>query len=195
MGKKSSIIGIGAFIAIAYIFFWWWFFQGKNVAIGEPLDNQNIQGSVSIENDEDAYVTEVLGDFRIAINTQNLTITAPIVEGVTDADLAMGVGHHKTTAVPGLSGNVVLSGHRWKFGDNPYFKVFEDLDQLHNGDHVTVHYNNRDFVYEVYESMIVDDDAIEIFEPTSEPTLTLYTCTPKYTAFKRLVFRARLIEE
>lgn len=39
-----------------------------------------------------------------------------------------------------------------------------------------------------------EEKSVEILERTRDPILTLYTCTPKFTAFNRLVFKARLIQ-
>ena len=203
INKRTIIIG-GTICGIGYIFFWWWFFHAKNVAITafqEKRMEQKVQDtnqkeeSQATENDvEDINEVEMLGDFRMLINTGHVQVDAPLVEGVTDNDLAHGVGHHRTTVLPGGKGNIVLSGHRWKYGDNPNYTVFENLDALQNGDEIILRDQNREYRYIVYEHQIVDDDAVEILNQTEESVLTVYTCTPKYTALKRLVYRARLVQ-
>lgn len=194
MAQKKYIKWIIIIGVIGYIIFWWWFFQLRNISV-EKNEKSFIEKVTSNLDEEDAYKPFLYEDFYITINTDKVHVSAPIVEGVTDTDLKMGVGHHLTTPLPGEGGNIVLSGHRWRLGNNPNFTVFENIDKLQNGDKITVHYGGRDFVYEVFDSVVVNDDAVEILDQTTEPLLTIYTCTPKYTALKRLVVRARLIEE
>ena len=45
------------------------------------------------------------------------------------------------------------------------------------------------------DGFIVNDKNVEILEQTDTPMLTLYTCTPKRTALKRLVYRAQLLDK
>jgi sortase A len=193
--KKSLLILIFLF---GYVVFWWWFFNEKNVAIKQTDTNK--ETIVELEKKQKAKEQNKkqftqFSNFWIEINTDNVKIKAPIVEGVTDDVLAKGVGHHKTTAIPNeKNGNVALSGHRWKFGSNPAYKVFEDIDKLKIGDNVIIHYQNKNFEYEITEQKIVNDKAVEILEQTESPTLTFYACTPKYTALKRLVFQAKLVK-
>lgn len=199
--KNKKTIGIIMF-CILYIIFWLWYFGERNISIKEPsvvsirknnnLHNNNENSDIVKVKKE--FTDEDLKNFWLEIDNDNVKIKAPIVNGVTDEKLEQGVGHHRTTAMPGEEGNVVLSGHRWKFGNNPAYTVFEDLDKLKEGDKITVHYNNQEFVYKIKESKTVGSKAVEILEKTKEATLTLYTCTPKYTALKRLVYTAELIK-
>ncbi len=201
MIKKHKKISLSLFFGV-YIIFWWWFFHARHVSIDDDVSDEmekTIEEHVrdEVEQFDEKNTFSDLGTFWITINFGEKTIEAPIVEGVTDEKLAQGVGHHKTTALPNHDGgNVVLSGHRWKFGKNPAYTVFEDLDKLETGDRVTVHYRSEKYIYEVYERDTVGGDDVDVLDQeVNEPILTLYTCTPKYTALKRLVVRARLIEE
>lgn len=89
---------------------------------------------------------------------------------------------------------MVFSWNLWKFGKKPAYKVFENIDELEIGDNVTVHYRGENFVYEIVEQKIVGDKSIDILEQADASMLTFYTCTPKYTALKRLVYRAKLVD-
>ena len=192
--KKRVLIIIFLF---GYSFFWLWFFGERKVAIGGKENKSKIEKQEVDERQENKKISfKDLGDFWLEINTEKVKVKAPIVNGVTDDKLEQGLGRHKTTAFPNREkGNVVISGHRWKFGDNPAYKVFEDLDKLKEGDKISVHYKEKKFVYEVMESRKVDSKEVSILEQTEVPQLTIYTCTPKFTAFKRLVFVAKLISE
>ncbi len=163
----------------------------NQVAIADKDTAVDNQESVPIQKKE---FTE-FGDFWIEINKEGYDLKAPILNGVDKDDLKRGVGHHTTTALPNPeSGNVVLSGHRWLPGSNPANTVFRHLDKLSVGDAVSIFYEGKEYVYKVRESKTVSNDAVEILDDTDSPQLTLYTCTPLFTALRRLVYVADLVE-
>ncbi len=57
----------------------------------------------------------------------------PVIQGVSDADLAAGFGHFTDTAGPGQVGNFALAGHRVTHG-----QPLNDMPQLEPGDEVVV---------------------------------------------------------
>jgi LPXTG-site transpeptidase (sortase) family protein len=62
---------------------------------------------------------------------------------------------------------------------------------------VKVHYGNKVFEYEIYENGTVkpnEEGVEEILKRVDKSILTLYACTPKGTALKRLYYEARLVE-
>ena len=113
---------------------------------------------------------------------------ATIVSGVTVDDLRTGVGHFRNTPLPGQKGNVALAGHRTTFGG-----PFGDLDQMQVGDPITfTNLFGEQYVYRVIGSSVVAPDDTTVLQDTPVPTLTLVTCTPKYTSTSRLIIRAVL---
>lgn len=107
-----------------------------------------------------------------------------------------GVVHYAGTAVPGEIGNVVIVGHSsndwWEPGN--YKFVFALLDKLAVGDKVQINYSSRKYVYEVVNTKVVAPTDLSVLNQTSEPTLTLITCTPPGTSWKRLIVTAKQIE-
>jgi len=203
--KKIIFAAIAVLIVCGVIF---WFFIQRNERVS-IIDDQQVEDSVS----EDGVVSDVVseeeydvpvqkkeftefGDFWIEINKgDDLSVKAPVLGGVDKQALKRGVGHHTTTALPNPdSGNVVLSGHRWLPGSNPASTVFRHLDKLAIGDDISLFHEGQEYVYRVRQSKTVSNDAVEILDQTDSPQLTLYTCTPIFTALKRLVYIADLIE-
>lgn len=148
---------------------------------------------------------EDLGDFWVEIDTDDLQVKSKILEGVSEVELAQGVGHHITTSLPNNeTGNVVISGHRWVPEKVPARTVFIDLDKLKIDDEVSLCYQNKKFIYKIKSHTIVDVDKdgaqqgdVNILEQTENPTLTIYTCEPKYplgTPTKRLVYFGELVK-
>lgn len=136
------------------------------------------------------------------ISIPKLNVNAPVVyepsirEEDVQRSLQSGVVHYGTTARPGEKGNAVIFGHSsndwWEPGD--YKFVFVLLDKLQAGDQVMVNYEGRRYTYEVTGSRVVEPTEISVLNPTKEPTLTLITCTPPGTAWKRLVVTAKQID-
>ena len=176
------------FLSLALLLYFDFIYKG-NVAltITSSEDTSLLKENLSEEKEKETK------EFVLEIKTEDVFIKAPIVEGVELEDLEKGIGHHKTTALPGLTGNVVLAGHNWYPCKSQYCRVFCDLEKLKIGDEVAVYYNQGKFVYKVIERKIVSPKHTEILKQTEEPTLTLYTCYPRLTARQRLVYVAELI--
>ncbi len=130
-----------------------------------------------------------------------INVNAPIIlepsiqEQAIQKSLQHGVIHYAGTALPGERSNMALFGHSsndwWEPGD--YKFVFALLDKLVVGDQVQVNYEQKKYVYQVTGSRVVEPTEISVLQPTSEPQLTLITCTPPGTSWKRLVVTAKQI--
>lgn len=101
-----------------------------------------------------------------------------------------GVWRRPNSSTPTQGGNTVLVGHRWTYNG---VSTFYNLDKVNLGDRFALYWNGKEYDYEVFETKVVPASAIEIEAQTSEPIVTLYTCTPVWTARDRLVVKARLI--
>lgn len=112
-----------------------------------------------------------------------------MVEGVTPESLRKGPGHMPWTPLPGQPGNAVVSGHRTTYGA-PFF----DVDLLEPGDPIYVETATGLHTYEVREILIVEPTDVWVTEPRPGAWLTLTTCTPKYSADKRLIVFAELVD-
>lgn len=113
-----------------------------------------------------------------------------VVEGVSVEALKKGPGHYPGTAYPGETGNVVISGHRTTYGA-PFFR----LDEVRGGDVIRLSTPAKVFFYEVTETKVVKPTDVSVVVASDEARLTLTTCTPRFSAAKRLIVVARLIED
>jgi len=153
------------------------------------------------ESDADMVNEQIIDDslkkkresFHIFIDTKDFHIDNDIIEGGSDKDLNNGIIHQSGSAFPSkYGGNVVITGHRWYPGDGEFSKIFLDLDKLKKGDEVILTYGDKKYKYIVESSVIVPENENDLLGSTRESYLTLYTCHPKYTSDKRLVYRAKL---
>ena len=112
------------------------------------------------------------------------------------AALERGVVHYGNTAVPGEIGNNVIVGHSSNsiWNDGKYKFAFVLLDRLDNGDTFMLNYEGQQYVYEVYEKRVIEPDDFSVLnQDVDEPIVTLITCTPPGTSWRRLIVVARQI--
>jgi LPXTG-site transpeptidase (sortase) family protein len=153
------------------------------------------------------YDPDASGDIRLKteISISKIGVSAPMVwsESTNEkdmlADLKGGLSHFSKTASPGMSGNMIVSGHSsanlWARG--AYDTIFRNLNDLEKGDRIkvkTIQRNGRVVIYyyDVTEKKITTADDPSIFENTSKPTLTLSTCWPLGFDYKRLIVKAEI---
>lgn len=137
-----------------------------------------------------AYWTDLAeGGVFGRIVAPKMGLDAVVLKGVRTSDLRRGPGWIPTTDMPGAAGNVALSGHR-----TTYLHPFRRMDSLRSGDVVDVYSPYRRYRYRVERVFSVTPDKVEVIAHTPEPVLTLTACDPPYSARRRLIARARLVE-
>jgi sortase A len=131
---------------------------------------------------------EVIGIIKIP----KIKVSLPIVEGVKKQNLRVGIGHFPGTAKLGYEGNSALAGHRsYALG-----KMFNRLNELVNGDMITIITKKGSYTYKVYEKFVVlPEDVYVLSKVKNDNVITLVTCTPVRIATHRLIVRARLMKE
>jgi len=126
-------------------------------------------------------------DQAIRIQIPAINIDAPVVQGDGWEQLKKGVGQNFGSANPGQTGNVVLSAHNDVYGE-----LFRYLDKLAPGDQVVLYTQQRQYVYVVDRTAIVEPTAVEVMASTGSPTVTLISCYPYLVDKERIVVFARL---
>ncbi|MFN8442026.1 MAG: sortase [Caldilineaceae bacterium] len=100
-------------------------------------------------------------------------------------------GWHKSSAMAGQNGNVVLSGH-----NNIKGAVFRELDQLKKGDEIDLWANGKEFTYHVDKVLIVPEKYAtanqrrknaQWIAPTPDSRLTLVSCWPRDDNTHRII--------
>ena len=126
-------------------------------------------------------------DQAIRIQIPAIEIDAPVVQGDGWEQLKKGVGQNVGTTNPGQNGNVVLSAHNDVYGE-----LFRYLDKLAPGDQVILYTQQRQYVYVVDRTAVVEPTAVEVMASTGSPTVTLISCYPYLVDKQRIVVFARL---
>lgn len=140
-----------------------------------------------------------IGEAFAQIRIPAIDVDVTVVEGVRRRDLKKGPGHLSGSPLPGQPGNAVISGHRTTYG-----APFGDLNDLEAGDRIEVETAIGLHIYEVREApeqcrdehgdCIVRPTDLWVTEPREGAWLTLTTCHPKFSARRRLIVFAELVE-
>lgn len=140
------------------------------------------------------------GEDRLII--PKINIEAPLVYADTFDEkkiqeyLRQGIVHYVDTAKPGQAGNTVVVGHSstYQWDDNSYGRIFVLLNELEPGDPIFFIANNRRYRYVVTEKFIIKANQVEVLSQDGfdKPTVTLMSCWPIGTYWKRLVVRGEL---
>jgi len=130
-----------------------------------------------------------------------LGIDAPVVEvPITNktwdlSGLTYEIAHLGGTASPGQKNNMVFAGHvTLKRGAGPFLR----LESLEPGDMAIVYAGEQAYTYRVVSKRHVGPTDVSVAYPTSDPILTLLTCTNwdaenrRYT--ERVAVIAQLVE-
>ncbi len=140
-------------------------------------------------------------DFSILI--PKITASAPIIAQTDPFDkekytsaLKKGVAHAQGSALPGQPGNVYLFAHSTDsfYNVGKYNAVFYLIGKLEKKDKIYIYYKSIKYTYEVTDKAIVNPEETKYLNRLSEEnTLTLQTCYPPGTTFKRLIVIAKEI--
>lgn len=113
-----------------------------------------------------------------------------------DHDLDKHLVNYIGTAIPPDNGNAVIYGHSTipqLFSPKDYKKIFATLHTLKVGDEFTVDAQNIIYSYKIFNIIVVDPSDTSIFTQSYDNSyITLVTCTPPGTTWKRLIVKAKL---
>jgi len=134
------------------------------------------------------------------INTYTLSIPRLRIENATviiaGDDLSEGLVHYGGTPLPGTYGNTVIFGHSTlpQFYDPKKYKtIFSLLPTLSIGDQIFILYDGLTYTYTVFDMVVVEPTDLSPLEQRFDDAyVTLVTCVPPGTYWKRLNVKAKL---
>jgi sortase A len=137
--------------------------------------------------------------------TSMYTITIPKIKienavvSAVDIELDKHLVNYGGTSIPPQKGNAVVFGHSTLpqlYDPKNYKTVFTNLFKLQQGDEIIVNVMGKVYNYRTESITVVDPDNTSVLEQNYDSSfLTLVTCTPPGTIWKRLIVKARLIDK
>lgn len=134
---------------------------------------------------------------KIGANSKIIRDVDPLNSLEYQKKLTEGVAHAKGTALPGQQGNIFLFAHSSDnfINANRYNSVFYLINKLESKDKIYLIFNRKKYVYEVVDKKIVSAEEVSYLDPKSDlEKVTLMTCWPAGTTYKRLVVVAELVK-
>lgn len=111
-------------------------------------------------------------------------------------DLAKSLIHYGGSSLPGEYGNAVVFGHSILpqfFDPKNYKAIFSTLHMLKAGDTIEIVADGVGYKYTIFDFKIVTPEDISVLEQAYDNSyLTVITCTPPGTYWKRLVVKAKI---
>lgn len=113
-----------------------------------------------------------------------------------DTDLSQHLVNFPGTSIPPSKGNAVIFGHSTLpqlYDPKNYKTIFANIHSLVNDDIISINANNLTYNYKIYNISVTDpNDTSYMSQEENDSNLTIVTCTPPGTIWKRLIIRARL---
>jgi len=221
-GKILSLlvifIGVGFF---AYTFFplisWQIYFAPAFASqkIDTPIPQHSVINPTSVTSLITTATNRVSGDYTNAYNWYpgyekdesfqvDYTISIPKIgienAEVTnkDADLTRHLVQYNSDTYPPKMGNTVIFGHSTLpqlYDKNNYKTIFANAYKLGVGDQILVNIKNETHRYKIESVTVVDPgDTSVLAQNFTDSFITIITCTPPGTIWKRLILKARIQE-
>lgn len=135
---------------------------------------------------------------KIGANSKVIADVDPYNYKVYQAALTRGVAHAKGTSYPGQEGNIFIFSHSSVnfYEAVRYNSIFYLLSKMEKGDEIYLFYQGEKFKYRVLEKTIAEPGNLSyLTKKTSQKMVTLMTCWPPGTTFKRLLVIGELSED
>lgn len=133
--------------------------------------------------------------YTLSIPRLGISEAAVIIGG---EDLSKSLIQWGGTALPGEFGNTVIFGHSVLpvfYNPKDYTAIFSTLPTLREKDEIFVYFDGITYRYQVFEMKIVDPSDVSPLEQKYDDSyLSLITCVPPGTYWKRLVVKAGLVK-
>lgn len=135
------------------------------------------------------------------LKTYTLTIPKLKIDSATveigGEDLKKSLIAWPTSGLPGAYGNAVIFGHSALpqiSSPTNYSSIFTFIMDLNEGDEMFVDFDGVRYKYIVVDKKVVEPDDLSVLEQRFDASyVTLITCVPPGTTWKRGVVRARLV--
>lgn len=148
--------------------------------------------SYAIKTEDKKVVADIPSDNRLAI--PSIGLDEHVFESTAPNGINKGVYQRPKTSDPSLGGNTVFVGHRFSYFPN-IPAPFYNLDKVKVDDEIVVVWKGVIYRYKVKEIKVVEPTDITVESPSKDSKLTIYTCTPLWSASQRLVIISEQITE
>lgn len=217
----KKIIGAGIILATVSVMFYFFFplislqlFLGSYAHVEVPIPKRTVVSDSSVSGLFANGISQLTTDFTDARNwypmvhaanntsVEFYNISIPSLKiknakvSTIDYDLEKHLIQYAGTSIPGEKGTSVIFGHSTLpqfFNPENYKAIFATLHTIQEGDQITATVNDITYTYTVFSKTITSAEDTDMFSQAFDNSyITIVTCTPPGTVWKRLVVKARL---
>ena len=210
------IIGAGIFLYTFFPFFSWRIYFAPAFAsskIDSPIPNHGAINAINLSSLINNATENINSDYTNAYNWYpelktgekkyiKYSISFPKI-GIENAtvtnkngDLTKHLVQFNTDSHPPEQGNTVIFGHSTLpqlFDPTDYKTIFANAYKLKVGDEIIVNMDANKYTYKIESITVVEpEDTSVLAQNFSDSFITIITCTPPGTIWKRLIVKARL---
>lgn len=194
----GGVILISIYLPIILLYLQFLFKEGELKQLSTEQKEQYNDENLRVEELSELFVDKDFGIFipKIDANAKVIQDVNPYNEQLYNSALKDGIAHASGTSLPGKHGNSFLFAHSAvHFYDLTKYNVnFFLLNKLEKGDQIYTSVDGEVLMHEVEEVSIVTPDKVEyLSEVRSYDTVTLMSCWPAGTDFRRIVVVAKTI--
>lgn len=171
--------------------------RNKEDFVPPPLEASAASLSRSIQTISlSTQIEEPLYDINNTIVINDIGVVMEIFSENSQYALEKGAWHRRSyQGNPEIGGNFIVTAHRYGFGWTPD-KVaknsgFYHINKLDIGDTITIYWNKKRYDYKIETKYSSHPNDYKIEAQTTEPLLTLYTCSLGGSSDGRVIIRAR----
>lgn len=160
----------------------------------------NVLSGVDYSNAQNWFPNAQSANGSVRVSSYNISIPKikiyNAVVSATDYDLNTHLVNYGGTAIPPEKGTAVIFGHSTLpqlYNPTDYKTIFANAYTLQVGDIIEAKVEGVTYTYKIYNISVVDPTDMSVFSQNFDNSyITIVTCTPPGTTWKRLVLRARL---
>ncbi len=119
------------------------------------------------------------------------------VVATQDTDLSKHLVQYYGTPLPPFKGNTVIFGHSTLpqlFDAKNYTTIFANAHTLSKEDTFSVKIGKKEYNYKIIDTHITTPDDVSVLEQDrTDSFITIITCTPPGTVWKRLIIKAQIM--
>jgi sortase A len=172
----------------------------ENQKVAKPVSLPPVAYAADYSNANLWYPSSPQKHVITPVNTYMLSIPKLKIENalvtIAGDDLTSSLVHYGGTGIPGQYGNTVVFGHSTLpqfYSPTNYKTIFSLLPTLKEGDDIRIVYDGVTYNYTVTDLVVHDPPDLSALEQRYDDSyLTLVTCVPPGTYWKRLNVHAKL---
>lgn len=169
---------------------------GQTLGVAGELvlrDIQTTNANVWFPTRPQKKIVTPVNSYKLSINRLKIA-DASVIIGADDLNKSL--IHYGGTGLPGDYGTTVVFGHSTLpqfFSPLDYRTIFSTLPTMQIGDEVTVKYDGLSYKYKVYDMVVTEPNDLSPLEQRFDDSyITMVTCVPPGTYWKRLNVKAKL---